>query len=282
MDVRAEMLVFSRISRAWPKFLPPDVRRDIRVDVRRISGPKTYSLGCFLVPDFKPIIPGFDQPCPGNHRNWLTMLRLTTEHMISHLKPLRATLGWPQTSVQEVPEKAVFVSFVIPKDGHEFLVSPVSRKSAWKKKSEVCWEVLNGVGVDGVGVIFPFFYAFFALLRIFSLFFVFLRFSLLLLLLKDKGKQQQFTAKIRKFTPTPSALTPCKTSRGWRNADNFGCDLGVNFLGGPSKPWRNKAEKFAGTINRRTRWEFASNIPKICQDSTSGPEKGVITKKVFH
>ena len=25
-------------------FLPPDVRRDIRVDVRRISGPKTYSL----------------------------------------------------------------------------------------------------------------------------------------------------------------------------------------------------------------------------------------------
>ena len=23
------------------------------------------------------------------------------------------------------------------------------------------WEVLNGVGVDGVGVIFPFFYAFF-------------------------------------------------------------------------------------------------------------------------
>ena len=43
---------FSRISRAWPKFLPPDVRRDIRVDVRRTSGPKTYSLGCFFVPDF--------------------------------------------------------------------------------------------------------------------------------------------------------------------------------------------------------------------------------------
>ena len=38
---------FSRISRVWPKFLPPDVRRDIRVDVRRISGPKTYSLGWF-------------------------------------------------------------------------------------------------------------------------------------------------------------------------------------------------------------------------------------------
>ena len=78
------------------------------------------------------------------------------------------------------------------------------------------WEVLNGVGVDGVGVIFPFsthfspfFYAFFPLfLRIFPLF---LRFSLLLL--KDKGKQQQFTAKMGNCTPTPSAPTPCKTSR---------------------------------------------------------------------
>ena len=33
------------------KFLPSDVRRDIRVDVRRISGPKTYSLGCFFIPE---------------------------------------------------------------------------------------------------------------------------------------------------------------------------------------------------------------------------------------
>ena len=41
----------SRIWRAWQKFLPPDVRRDIRVDVRGISGPKTHSLGCFFVPD---------------------------------------------------------------------------------------------------------------------------------------------------------------------------------------------------------------------------------------
>ena len=37
--------------------------------------------------------------------------------------------------------------------------------------------------------------------------------SLSLLLLKDKGKQQQFTAKMGKFTLTPSAPTPCKTSR---------------------------------------------------------------------
>ena len=76
------------------------------------------------------------------------------------------------------------------------------------------WEVLNGVGVDGVGVIFPF------LLRIFPLFLrifpLFLRFALLLL--KDKGKQQQFTAKMGNFTPTPSAPTPCKTSRTIRIA----------------------------------------------------------------
>ena len=53
--------------------------------------------------------------------------------------------------------------------------------------SDLCqtWEVLNGVGVDGVGVIFPFSY-------VFSPFF--LRISLLLP--EDKGKQQQFTAKM--------------------------------------------------------------------------------------
>ena len=73
------------------------------------------------------------------------------------------------------------------------------------------WEVLNGVGVDGVGVIFPFFYAFFAFLRIFSFFFVFLRFSSLFSSSpKDRGEQQQFTAKMGNFTPTPSAPTPCK------------------------------------------------------------------------
>ena len=64
------------------------------------------------------------------------------------------------------------------------------------------WEVLNGVGVDGVGVIFPFFYAFLLFFYAFSP-----------LLLKEKGKQKQFTAKMGNFTPTPSAPTPCKTSR---------------------------------------------------------------------
>ena len=59
------------------------------------------------------------------------------------------------------------------------------------------WEVLNGAGLDD----FPLFLRIFPLfLRIFPLF-----------LLKDKGKQQQFTAKMGNFTPTPSAPTPCKT-----------------------------------------------------------------------
>ena len=61
MDVRAvgwwtsapKCLFFSRISRAWPNFLSPDVRRDICVDVCRISNPKTCSLGCLFVPDFR-------------------------------------------------------------------------------------------------------------------------------------------------------------------------------------------------------------------------------------
>ena len=68
------------------------------------------------------------------------------------------------------------------------------------------WEVLNGVGVDGVGVIFPFFYAFF------PFFHAFLRFSSLFSS-SPRGKQQQFTAKMGNFTPTPSAPTPGKTSR---------------------------------------------------------------------
>ena len=59
MDARAfgswmsapKCLFFSRISRAWPKRLPPDVCQDIRVDVQGISSPKTYSWGCFFVPE---------------------------------------------------------------------------------------------------------------------------------------------------------------------------------------------------------------------------------------
>ena len=78
------------------------------------------------------------------------------------------------------------------------------------KRVFLIWEVLNGVGVDGVGVIFPPFFTHYSpFLRIFPLF---LRFSLLLL--KDKGKQQQFPAKMGNFTLTrlhpPRAKLPEK------------------------------------------------------------------------
>ena len=53
-----------------------------------------------------------------------------------------------------------------------------------------------------VHAFFPFFFAFFPSFCIFPFF-----------LRIDKGKQQQFTAKMGNFTPTPSAPTPCKTSR---------------------------------------------------------------------
>ena len=66
-----------------------------------------------------------------------------------------------------------------------------------------------------VGVIFPLSYAFLSFFTHFSFFsrFSSFFFHFCILLLKDKGKQQQFTAKMGNFTPTPSAPTPCKTSR---------------------------------------------------------------------
>ena len=60
-----------------------------------------------------------------------------------------------------------------------FLLTTLNRGFAkgWFPKGWFCWEVLNGVGVDGVGGIFPFFSFFFVFLRLFVFFCVFLRFS---------------------------------------------------------------------------------------------------------
>ena len=102
---------------------------------------------------------------------------------------------------------------------------------------DVSREVLNGVGVDGVGVIFPLFthspfFTHFSLF--FTLFPLLLRFSLLLL--KDMGKQQQFTAKMGNFTPTPSAPTPRKTSQilpdipSLNSVVQFGIWFAVDFM----------------------------------------------------
>ena len=81
------------------------------------------------------------------------------------------------------------------------------------------------VGVDGVGGIFPSFFwgggggrsslfRFFAFYRFSSLFFAFLRFSSLFSHShRGQGRKTAIYCKHGNFTPTPSAPTPCKTSR---------------------------------------------------------------------
>ena len=76
---------------------------------------------------------------------------------------------------------------------------------------------MGGVGVDGVGGILPFF-VFFCFVFAFSFCFVVLRFSsfssLFSASLTGQGETTGFfTLKMGNFTPTPSAPTPCKTSR---------------------------------------------------------------------
>ena len=80
------------------------------------------------------------------------------------------------------------------------------------------WEVLNGVGVDGVGVIFLFFYIF-RFLRIFLLFCVFLRFSLLLLRTRANNsktycKKGEFHSDPPKFYLTLTSAQPAISNHG--------------------------------------------------------------------
>ena len=79
-----------------------------------------------------------------------------------------------------------------------------------------CWEVLNGVGVgvDGAGVIFPFF------LRIFPLFYrifpLFLRLSLLLP--KGQGQTTAIYCKNGEFHSDPVCTDPVQNFPGeWDN-----------------------------------------------------------------
>ena len=115
----------------------------------------------------------------------------------------------------------------------------------------------------------PFFYADFPFfLHIFPLF---LR-TFPLFLLKDKGKQQQFTAKMGNFTPTPSAPTPCKTSRSI---------LGPSGHGLPN-PWFaftkttaiTKTTKVAKTTqtatNKRDEWCIRGNHGNTGNDENYG------------
>ena len=99
--------------------------------------------------------------------------------------------------------------------------------------AEQGWEVLHGVGVDGVGEILPPLFLFF--LRFFAFFcsffvlvfsFVFPRSPLILL---EEGQKLQLTGKMGNFTPTPSAPTPLKTSRqGLKNKSSF--ELSVSLF----------------------------------------------------
>ena len=87
----------------------------------------------------------------------------------------------------------------------------------------IIWEVLNGVGVDGVGGIFPFF-RFFSFFFAFSFFFVFLRFSSFFFafssfffgfspILLGQGQTTAIYWENGEFHSTPSAPTPFGTSR---------------------------------------------------------------------
>ena len=75
------------------------------------------------------------------------------------------------------------------------------------------WEVVNGVGVDGVGGIFPFSYAFFPFF--YAFFPLFLRFSLLLL--KDKGQTTAIYCKNGEFHSDPVCTDPVQ------NFPNIAC-----------------------------------------------------------
>ena len=108
--------------------------------------------------------------------------------------------------------------------------------------------------------IFPLFYAFFPL---------FLRISLLLL--KDKGKQQQFTAKMGNFTPTPSAPTPCKTfqidRRRSKPSGSFR-DISKRF---PKDPTILKTLRIANHYSTPSKWAMAQIIYlNSCQSRFSG------------
>ena len=120
------------------------------------------------------------------------------------------------------------------------------------------WEVLNGVGVDGVGVIFPFFYAFFAFLRIFRLFFAFLRFSSLFSSSpKGQGQTTAIYCKNGEFhsdpvctDPVQNFLTEVKRALKWQ--DLFKARLRVDML---PRPLLRSLRVFRGKLRRTLVWK---------------------------
>ena len=121
------------------------------------------------------------------------------------------------------------------------------------------WEVLNGVGVDGVGVIFPFFHAFFPFFYAFvPLFFAFLCVS------------YRITAKMGNFTPTPSASTPCKTSRlqGDKTASFCGKMSGREVTGNKSAP-QSSIELYDPWISGPLRVTDSRTVSEYCSACVS-------------
>ena len=129
------------------------------------------------------------------------------------------------------------------------------------------WEVLNGVGVDGVGGIFPFFSLFFVFLRFFvffrfsSLFFVFLRFSGILL--EDKGNDcyllQKWGISLRPRLHRPRAKLPDKFSGKVQIVSRT--LSGLFLVGALNRPRKRK-----GT-NRENPWTIPEQIGKIPEKS---------------
>ena len=99
--------------------------------------------------------------------------------------------GTDGTHTRGCPAKILYVYW--------FFLSPLRRLN---------WEVLSGVGVDGVGGIFPFFLLFFfVFLRFSSLFFVFLRFLPILL---EQGQTTAIYWENGEFHSDPVCTDPVR------------------------------------------------------------------------
>ena len=89
---------------------------------------------------------------------------------------------------------------------------------------------------------------------------------------ENKGKQLQFTGKMGNFTPTPSAPTPCQTSREMSAEYPWG-DFGETCLrrlvdpgsSGPKTSKRKSRERTKGVIAKvsgcKLPWPFFSRKP---------------------
>ena len=125
------------------------------------------------------------------------------------------------------------------------------------------WEVLNGVGVDGVGVIFPFFYAVF---RFFTHFFVFFRFSSLLSSSPEgQGQTTAIYCKNGEFhsdpvctdpvqnLPTPEYCISFRKRRSFEVRGRGGIQEGRGRWGGGKKEGKKDAQKVLWTESLQNR-----------------------------